>query len=216
MREWWLSDEDDPQVPADAVSVLVDHRASFNVPLAKATMGLRSMVKTERCRVEVSQRLKRELTIVAKLARQPTMALSKMQDIAGCRAVLDSIDEVRRVQKRLSKNRNPIKVYDYISTPRPSGYRGVHLIIEYDGRLIEVQLRTRVMHDWAITVERLGGRIDEDLKSGQGPAEVLALLEAISEAMAIEETGGTVDTGLKERIDRLREQADPYLKGGRA
>jgi len=50
----------------------------------------------------------------------------------------------------------PVLVYrDYISDPRRSGYRGVHVIVGYDGRQIEVQLRTRVMHDWAIAVERL-------------------------------------------------------------
>jgi putative GTP pyrophosphokinase len=179
-------------------------------------MGLRSMVKTESCPVEVSQRLKRMITIVDKLGRQPTMALSKMQDIAGCRAVLNSIDQVRRVQKRLSKNRPPLKVYDYIAEPRPSGYRGVHVIVEYDGRPIEVQLRTRVMHAWAVTVERMGGRMDTDLKSGHGPPEVLALLQSISEAMAIEEVGGTVDAELMKRIDDLRSQAQPYLKGGGA
>lgn len=36
----------------------------------------------------------------------------------------------------------------------PLGYHAVHVIVGYDGRQIEAQLRTRVMHDWALAVER--------------------------------------------------------------
>lgn len=86
-----------------ALDVLLDHRADHRLPLTKATMGLRSVVKTEQCEVEVSQRLKRVPTIVDKLVREPTMQLASMQDLGGCRAVLNSFDEVRRVQRRLSK-----------------------------------------------------------------------------------------------------------------
>ncbi len=96
-------------------------------------MGLRSVVQTEQCRVEVSQRLKRITTILDKLSREPTMALGNMQDIGGCRAVLNSIDEVRRVEHRLKKkNRPPLGYDDYITKPRASGYRGVHVIVGYD------------------------------------------------------------------------------------
>lgn len=133
-------------------------------------MGLRSVVKTERCsRVDVSQRLKRAPTILDKLEREPTLSLARMQDIGGCRAVLASLDELRRVESRLKKNRPPVGYADYIIKPRSSGYRGVHLIVRYDDyngsqRSIEVQLRTRVMHGWAITVERLSGRIGQNLR----------------------------------------------------
>lgn len=128
--------------------------------------------------------------------------------------MLDSIDEVRKVQKRLSRNRPPLRVADYIDAPRVSGYRGVHVIVVYDDRPIEVQLRTRVMHEWAITVERLSGRLAEDLKSGRGPQAVLDWLEATSEAMAIEESGSTVEPKLVIRLSQLRELAIPFLPGG--
>ncbi|WP_195210401.1 RelA/SpoT domain-containing protein [Actinomarinicola tropica] len=204
-----------PEEHERALAVLLAHRAAHRLPLTKATMGLRSVVKTEHCVVEVSQRLKRVPTIIEKLTvREPTMQLANMQDIGGCRAVLDSIDEVRRVQRRLSKNRPPLRVSDYISESRRSGYRGVHVVVQYDGRPIEVQLRTQVMHEWAITVERLGGRLGEDLKSGYGPPEVLDLLGGISEVMAIEEQGGVVPTEALTRLSSLREAALPFLGGG--
>lgn len=197
-----------------ALDVLVDFRALHALPLIKANNGLRSMLRTEDCPVEVSQRLKRLSTIVDKLIRQPTMALSRMQDIGGCRAIVDTVDQLRRVEKRLTRNRTPERVDDYVSRPRLSGYRAVHVVVRYDERCIEIQLRTRSMHEWAVAVERLGGRLGEDLKSGRGPQSVLAWLEAISEALAIEERGGIVDSSLGARIARLRQAALPLLAGG--
>lgn len=214
LRRWARGELVSSDQHRDALDVLLAHRAAHRAPLTKATMGLRSVVRTEQCEVEVSQRLKRVPTIIDKLVREPTMQLANMQDIGGCRAVLNSIDEVHRVQRRLSQNRPPLRVSDYIVTPRTSGYRGVHVVVEYDGRPVEVQLRTQVMHEWAITVERLGGRLGEDLKSGYGPRPVLELLEEISEAMAIEEGGGIVGPEALDRLGSLRQAAVPFLEGG--
>lgn len=197
-----------------AYDVLLDFRAVHQAPLGAATMGLRSMVRTAGCPVEVSQRLKRVPTILDKLTREPTLPLASMQDIGGCRAVVNTIEELRRVEARLKKNRPPVRVSDYVTHPRRSGYRGVHVVVDYHGRNIEVQLRTQVMHEWAITVERLSGRIGTNLK-GDGLHVVQRLLAVISHAMALEEQGMTVDALLLEEMSELRSAAAPYLAGGR-
>jgi putative GTP pyrophosphokinase len=178
-----LLDPDSEPALSAAFGVLVDYRSAHQYPLGKANMGLRSMVTTAGCPVEITQRLKRIPTIVDKLRREPTIRLSTRRDIGGCRAVLNSIDEIRRVERRLKNNRPLVRVSAYITAPRDSGYRGIHVIVAYDDRMIEVQLRTQVMHEWAITVERLSGRLGEDRKGGRGPQQVRDLLESISEAM---------------------------------
>lgn len=198
--------------------LILDYRAAHQYPLTKATTGLRSMVKSEGCVVEVTQRLKRINTIMDKLRREPSMGLATMQDIGGCRAVLHNVAEVRRVEHRLKKNRPPLNYYDYVTTPRPSGYRGVHVVICYPDatgtdRAIEVQLRTKTMHEWAIAVERIAGRIQDDLKSGRGPQPLLDLLAAISKAMEIEEGGGSVPPDFLQEMGRLRALAVPYMGG---
>ena len=218
LRRWLANDSPHHPIPdevLDAYKVMLAFRRAHQGPLTSATMSLRWRVTREDCRLEVSQRLKRSRTILSKLLRQPSMGLATMQDIGGCRAVLDSIDEVRRVQRRIENGRpDPIRIYDYIGQARSSGYRGVHAIIPYKGRNIEIQLRTGTMHEWAIFVERLSGRLNEDLKSGRGPEPVLRWLEAVSEAMALEETGQEVDTSLVEQIRQLRQAALPYMEGG--
>lgn len=215
LKDWWV-DPGQGEVGiefARAVDALIDYRASHQVPLTKATMGLRSRVRTAKCQnLEVSQRLKRIGTIMDKLCREPTMKLANMQDIGGCRAVLASIEEIRRVQKLLKPKTH--RIYDYIEKPRESGYRGVHVIVQYDGRQTEVQLRTDLMHQWAYTVERLSGRLGQDLKGGRGPEPVLAWLRVVSEAMALEESGQAPDTEVMDRLRALRQEALPYLEGG--
>jgi ppGpp synthetase/RelA/SpoT-type nucleotidyltranferase len=142
------------------------------------------------------------------------MALSSMQDVGGCRAVLDNLDELARVQGRLARSRPPIRTSDYITNPRPSGYRALHVVVNYDDLPIEVQLRTRVMHEWAIAVERLGGRLRCDLKGLVGPQPLLSFLESVSRALALEESGRLVSAELQKELRLRREEALPYLGGG--
>jgi putative GTP pyrophosphokinase len=219
LRRWLrgVLNNDSPTID-EALQVVERYRAAHAYALTKATMGLRSVVRTEQCELQVSQRLKRMTTILDKLVREPTMQLASMQDIGGCRAVLASIPDLRRVEHRLRKNRPPLRYSDYVKGPRASGYRAVHVVVGYHDefsnlRAVEVQLRTKVMHEWAITVERLSGRLRDDLKSGRGPESVLTLMAAISEAMALEERNETVPDSLIVDIGRLRSAAMPYLRG---
>lgn len=201
----------------EALDVLIAFRALHQRPLTSANMGLRSMVKTTGCiEPEVTQRLKRIPTVLNKLTREPTLALAKMQDLGGCRAVLQSPAEVYRVRDRLVSRGRVEGVSDYIASPRASGYRGVHVIVLYHGRKIEVQLRTQIMHQWAVTVEALSGVLGRDVKSGSGPEAVQKLMETISRAMALEEHGGVVDDVLLEELRVARVAATPYLVGGKA
>ena len=118
LRQWMFGEVDDDEPINRALNCVWRYRALHSYPLTKATMGLRSVVRTEGCDLEVSQRLKRMTTVLDKLTRHPTMQLSTMQDIGGCRAVLASVAELHRVDRRLRKNRPPIRYYDYVGTPR--------------------------------------------------------------------------------------------------
>lgn len=200
----------DPDQVEWALDAVQAFRAQHSKPLVKANNGLRSMVDTERCPIEVSQRLKRLPTIIDKLLREPTLSLDRMQDIGGVRAILDDVDQVRRVEKRLMKRRPAVAYADYIEQPRASGYRGVHVIVEYDSRRIEVQLRTRLMHSWALTVERLSAANGANFKQ-DGDSVVQQLMAAVSEAMAYEEHSEEPPLDLIRKIELLREQAGPFL-----
>jgi putative GTP pyrophosphokinase len=194
-------------VAAEALAVIDHYRACHAYPLQKATVGLRSSVASEGAAVTVSQRHKRFTTILDKLEREPSMKLSRMQDIGGCRAVLPNITTVRAVQQRLERRRGYVRTVDYIESPRPSGYRGVHVMLRYDERVIEVQLRTHRMHDWAIVIERLGGRLNLDIKSGNAPPDLLEFFRLVALTDQILESGGLVTDELVSAVTHARTRA---------
>ena len=197
-----------------AIAIIDAFRAAHQKPLAKANMGLRSMIQTEHCPVEVSQRLKRFVTIVDKLvSREPSLALSRMQDIGGVRAILDSVEQIRRVEARVKRYRPVVRYSDYIAAPRASGYRGVHVVVTYDERCIEIQLRTKLMHLWAITVEQQSTVVGENLKQ-DGSHAVQQFMAAMSEAMALDESGQAIPRSLLNEIQTRRVAAEPYFVKG--
>ena len=77
-----------------------------------------------------AQRHKRKRTIFNKLARFPSMNLSRMDDVAGCRLIFQSINELYSFRDQFHKARFKHKrrnaddkdKYDYIKNPKESGY----------------------------------------------------------------------------------------------
>ena len=94
--------------------------------------------RTRDTAIVVAQRHKRKRTIVDKLNRYPTMRLSRMDDVAGCRLIFDTIDNLYAFRESFHgarfnhKLKNAPDKYDDISHPKFSGYRGIHDVYEYD------------------------------------------------------------------------------------
>lgn len=203
----------------DSMVTLTNFRQQHVVPLTTAAMGLRSGLTKHGFPVQVSQRLKRIPTILDKLQRESSVRLSRLQDIGGCRAVLPDVKTLRSMQDYLAdpstgRTRELVRIKDYVSTPKDDGYRAVHVVVRYQERLIEVQLRTRVMNLFASTIERLTQIHGENLRDPRDPAirEYFAL---ISHALAAEEAGQEVSRALLARIDEMRVIFMAYLDGRR-
>lgn len=113
----------------------------------------------------VAGRVKKFDTIVDKLRRIPTVKLSTMYDIAGCRIVVEDMADLKELCSylELSENYDREKSVrkDYLVRPHPSmsGYRSKHLIFKFDGLgcektlFVELQVRTRLQHLWSTAVE---------------------------------------------------------------
>ena len=116
-------------------------------------------------------------------------ALEHMHDAVGVRAVCAFTDDVYRVASWLS-GRPEIRVKtvkDYIATPKPNGYRSLHLILEVPIFLsertqpvrIELQLRTIAMDFWASLEHQL--RYKSDVKV---PPQISDDLKACADVIA--------------------------------
>lgn len=116
------------------------------------------------------------------------MQLYKMQDLGGCRVIVDTIDQVYTslTQYKTSNIRHILKrEYDYIKNPKPSGYRSYHMVYKFHSDkkdtynkniLIEIQFRTKLQHIWATAVEMIGIYTKSNLKSSQGDNNILRFL----------------------------------------
>jgi ppGpp synthetase/RelA/SpoT-type nucleotidyltranferase len=182
----------------DAVTLINHWRACHAYPVNTFQSTLRSRLKKICPEALVAQRLKRVPSIVTKLERNPGMQLSRMQDIGGLRAVVKTpqqVDLLRQVYTSDGLTHELVKVDDYISEPKESGYRSLHLIYrysnprapQYDGLLLELQFRTRLQHAWATAVETIGTFINHALKASEGPDEWLQFFRTASAAFALAE-----------------------------
>ena len=186
-----------------AIEVIDWWRDEHAKPLSRVAANLRYYVAEEGKPV-VAQRLKKFPTIADKLLREPRMKLSRMADIGGVRAVLPSQEAAHRVAMRLRKNWTITKVRDYVSEPKKDGYRALHLINRHRGRLIEVQLRTKLQDAWANSVEADARRIAPGLKFGGGPIELREFYVALGEFLANVDQRRPADDALLLRLLELR------------
>jgi len=142
----------------NALDILTNWRSSHSFPLHTFAVRLKRISKQVDTSAIVTRRLKRVSSILNKLKRNQTskMNMSRMQDIGGCRSVLPNIHHVNKLVELYEKSRG-IKhklsnKKDYINNPKPDGYRSFHLVYkyysdkskEYDGLLIEIQIRTNL------------------------------------------------------------------------
>lgn len=151
----------------------------------------------------VSQRLKRLTSIEYKLDLNPSMGLGGMQDIGGYRAVLKDVKDLNKLSKALKNQRITHKlerVVDYVETPKHTGYRSIHFVYKYsskreiyDGLKIELQIRTKLQHNWATAVETAGIITKTSLKSSQGPDAWLDFFKIVSSLFAIKENLPTME-----------------------
>lgn len=203
LRDWWLTAEIDLADEAAEAAVLVwEYRRTFRTPLQKVTVGVRQFVERESSTVIVGQRLKRVPTILDKLSRLPTMKVTRMEDIGGCRAILPGgRTEIEGVLRRMEKNRWTIRRFrDYISKPKETGYRAIHVVVERDERPIEIQLRTTRQHAWAASVERVGAMLGDALKDGVGPDDLVELFRLLAYSLALQDEGIDADEEHKTRL----------------
>lgn len=195
-----------------ALEVMEAWRRDHYIPLVTANNGLRSRARTADVEAEVTQRLKRQQTILEKLRREPTLDLSLMQDIGGCRAVVETMGDLRRLEERITNRLSVINYADYAMRPRASGYRAVHIVVPYRHRAVEIQLRTVSMHAWALAAENYSGVVGENLKQ-DGTHPIQLFLAVAADIIALQAEGQSVPAEVARLHERRRIDAMPYLRG---
>lgn len=165
------------KISEDSLLQLHDVRLSYKAVLSNVFNILSEESKKIRKSRVVTYRIKRIESIISKLNRFPNMELGKMVDIAGCRCIVDSVQDIMHIKELLEKRLNVYKVQDYINNkPQDDdGYSAMHLYVkckEDDKKSVEIQLRTRDQHNWATFVEIIDVVYGTKIKEGQKKPEL--------------------------------------------
>jgi len=186
----------------NALKILSNWRAAHSYPMHIFKKRLKSVSEKMDKEALSAQRLKRVPSIIKKLNRvyegnKPTMKLTQMQDIAGCRVVMSNVKLANKLYQdhyvKGDLKHKKVNEKDYISYPKTDGYRSIHLVYryssdkgkkEYNVLLIEVQIRSKLQHLWATAVETVDFFTSQAIKSNEGQKDWITFFRLVSSAFA--------------------------------
>jgi putative GTP pyrophosphokinase len=154
--------------------LLDEYRASFSLAYEQVVRVLRSSLGF----APTGRPSKTTASIIAKIQREKTR-LNRMQDIAGCRLVVENVEDQEKVVESIKSAFSDFKIDDRRKKPS-HGYRAVHVIVNVNGRLVEIQVRTALQHLWAEFSEKVAETVNAGVKYGEGPALIKNTLHATS------------------------------------
>ena len=126
----------------------------------------------------IESRLKSPRSMLEKIQRrgfEPSFEglRAQMTDIAGVRVICNYIDDIYQIADMLlmQDDITLVRRSDYIKTPKPSGYRSLHLVLSVPIFLasgkqlvpVEVQIRTIAMDFWASLEHMLKYKLSGDI-----------------------------------------------------
>ncbi len=112
---------------------------------------LSAKLETEGIHAQIGGRIKHLMSIHRKM-RVRKKRFDEIYDLVAVRIITDTVEECYRVFGIVHTLYKPVhdRIKDYIATPKLNGYRALHTtVVGPRGRLFEIQIRTREMHEQA-------------------------------------------------------------------
>ena len=119
--------------------------------IPRITDDIEAVLERHGVKADVFGRAKKPFSIWRKM-QEKDLAFSRVSDIYGFRVLTATEDDCYRVLGAIHQRWRavPGRFKDYISQPKSNGYRSIHTTVSgRDGKRVEVQIRTRQMHDVA-------------------------------------------------------------------
>jgi GTP pyrophosphokinase len=116
--------------------------------LARVEAAIKEAAAQEGIEVEIAARAKHFYSIYQKM-RKRAKGAEELYDLLGVRLICATETDCYSLLGVVHRTWKPIegRFKDYIAMPKANGYRSLHTtVMGYDGRLLEVQIRTRDMH----------------------------------------------------------------------
>ncbi|AOJ76290.1 GTP pyrophosphokinase [Burkholderia ubonensis] len=153
--KWELEDLafrfEDPVTYKRIAKLLDEKRVEREAYVAEAIGRLQRELAAAHIQAEVSGRPKHIYSIWRKM-RGKELDFSELYDVRAFRVIVPDIKDCYTVLGIVHHLWQPVpkEFDDYISRPKPNGYKSLHtVVIGDDGRAFEVQIRTHEMHSFA-------------------------------------------------------------------
>ncbi len=117
----------------------------------KITADIRAELEKAKIDADVFGRAKKPYSVWRKM-QEKDLAFSRLSDIYGFRIIANNEADCYRIIGVIHQRWRavPGRFKDYISQPKNNGYRSIHTTVSgRDGKRVEVQIRTRQMHEVA-------------------------------------------------------------------
>jgi len=141
-----------PEEFTQATKLLTEAEQETSERLEKMSRALKTELAHGGVKVfHVDHRVKGLWSLWQKLHRKGG-DISRVYDIAALRVIVDDVADCYRVLGIVHKLWQPLpnKIKDYIAFPKPNGYQGLHTtVFSGDGGIVEIQIRTKEMHQEA-------------------------------------------------------------------
>ncbi|MFA5488551.1 MAG: bifunctional (p)ppGpp synthetase/guanosine-3',5'-bis(diphosphate) 3'-pyrophosphohydrolase [Candidimonas sp.] len=141
----------EPQTYKTIARQLEEKRGEREAFIKSVVARLKQELADAHIRAEVSGRPKHIYSIWAKM-RNKGIAFDRLYDLRALRVIVDDERACYGVLALVHSLWTPVpdEFDDYISRPKPNGYRSLHTVVsDGRGRAFEIQIRTREMHQFA-------------------------------------------------------------------
>lgn len=141
----------EPETYKDVARLLDEKRFEREGFIEQAATRLRSMLSEAGIAGEVVGRPKHIYSIVNKM-RSKQLSFDQLRDVRGLRVIVDDVAHCYQALSSIHQEWTAVgsEFDDYIARPKPNGYQSLHTVVTDDlGRALEIQIRTRHMHESA-------------------------------------------------------------------
>ncbi|MBE9637653.1 RelA/SpoT family protein [Salipiger mangrovisoli] len=142
-----------PEGRASIIRRFINLQKEAGDVIHRITGDMRHELEEAQIEAEVFGRAKKPYSIWRKM-QEKGMGFSRLSDIYGFRVITRSEMDTYRALGVIHQRWRavPGRFKDYVSQPKSNGYRSIHTTVSgRDGKRVEVQIRTRQMHDVAET-----------------------------------------------------------------
>ncbi len=141
----------EPDAYKSIAKMLEEKRTEREGFIASAIERVRKELKEAGIKADISGRPKHIYSIWNKMHGK-SLNFEQMHDVRALRIIVSDIKTCFTVLDIIHRMWSPIleEFDDYISRPKPNGYQSLHtIVVAEDGLTLEVQIRTKEMHNFA-------------------------------------------------------------------